>query len=86
MSAPILHADSLEERIRCVRQRLVLIQAAGQLVMADGLGSDLIGEEHLWDAVIEAAREASEILEPLTHDIPCEVANWTPANGKVGER
>jgi hypothetical protein len=62
---------SLEERVRGVCHRLMLIQAAGNL----DVDMAAMDGDALMAAVGEAAREALELLAPVS-SAAAEVLNW----------
>lgn len=67
---------TLEERIGIVMRRLVLIRASAS-VNTDELTP--MTESDIADAIMEAAREAHDILEPISDAKNFnEISEWTP--------
>jgi hypothetical protein len=68
---------SLEERVNIAYRWLTLIQAATN-VNADEVAMD---SEELAEAILIAAHDAREALEPLRH-VPAKIGNWTAPDGE----
>jgi hypothetical protein len=68
---------TLEERLRAVRHRLILIQAA---VTADD-DQLTVAPDQMLEAAYTATIEALALLEPVREHLPGDMANWHAPEG-----